>query len=220
MTKSCWSVYEHISPSGKIYVGITSKKCSSRWGNSGKRYLTRQSNGDYSHRYFAPAILKYGWDNFQHIIIATSLKEEEAKALEIKLITKYKNQKISYNITDGGDGRLGTTFTHKEESKKAISLHHRRFQSIVTRNKISNIQKGVKFPEWRKALLSKAHNFEKKKVEQYSKDGTLLHVYDSLMEAERATGTNSGNISSVCNGRAKTANGFIWKYKYETGNKN
>ena len=91
MTKSCWSVYEHISPSGKIYVGITSKKCSSRWGNSGKRYLTRQSNGDYSHRYFAPAILKYGWDNFQHIIIATSLKEEEAKALEIKLMEEMED---------------------------------------------------------------------------------------------------------------------------------
>ena len=57
-------------------------------------------------------------------------------------------------------------------------------------------------------------------MEQYSKDGTLLHVYDSLMEAERVTGIHSGNISNVCKGRAKTANGFIWKYKYETGNKN
>ena len=219
MAKSCsWSVYKHISPSGKIYVGITSKKCFSRWGTCGKRYLGKQKNGNYVHRYFAPAIVKYGWSNFQHIIIATSLREEEAKSMEIELILKYKSLGISYNITNGGDGRLGTTFTHRTESKQAISLHHRRFQSDITKKKISEIQKGVKFPKWRKTLLSKAHDFEKIRVEQYTKDGALLNVFDSLMEAERITGTPSGNISRVCKGKGKSANGFIWKYQYETNN--
>lgn len=46
--------------------------------------------------------------------------------MERDLIAFNKNKGISYNITDGGDGRLGTTFHHSEEAKNKISLHHRR----------------------------------------------------------------------------------------------
>ena len=55
-----YTLYEHISPSGKIYVGITCRKPEYRW-NYGKGYTTDQM-------YFKRAIDKYGWDNFQHII--------------------------------------------------------------------------------------------------------------------------------------------------------
>lgn len=214
-----WSVYSHISPSGKVYIGITSRKCSVRWGRCGNKYLSRQKNGNYTHPYFANAILKYGWDSFIHTIIVTNLSEQEAKNKEVELILQYKALNRSYNVTDGGDGRLGTSFKHSEDSKRAISLHHRRFQTETTKNKISKIQKGIKFPEWRKSLLSDAHSFEKIKVSQYKLDGTLVAIFDSLMEAERLTGTPSGNISRVCKGGRKSANGFIWKYHYETNNK-
>ena len=33
----CWTVYRHISPSGKIYIGITSRDPKRRW-NCGKSY--------------------------------------------------------------------------------------------------------------------------------------------------------------------------------------
>lgn len=49
-------------------------------------------------------------------------------------------------------------------------------------------------------------------VEQYSLDGKLLSVYRSTREAHRITGVNNCKISSNCNGKLKTAGGYIWKY--------
>lgn len=50
-----------------------------------------------------------------------------------------------------------------------------------------------------------------KLVAQY-KDGALVATYNSTSEAFKKTGIRSGNISKVCNGRAKSAGGFTWKY--------
>lgn len=46
-----WSVYIHITPSNKYYVGITSKEPCERW---------RNGFGYYSQKYFYNAIQKYG----------------------------------------------------------------------------------------------------------------------------------------------------------------
>lgn len=134
---------------------------------------------------------------------------------------KVKEQGKSYNITDGGDGRLGVSFTHSEESKLLISKHHRRIQTDDTRKKISELQIGKKFPKWRKYLLSNSHNKEKHKVEQFSLNNVSIAIYNSLMDAERATGVRNGNISSCVKGRCKTAGGYIWKlYKEKKKDEN
>ena len=197
-----WIVYEHISPSGKIYVGITNQPVKRRWKN-GLGYVNSS--------YFFGAIIKYGWVNFKHIVIATGLGEVTAKNMEKDLIAFNKAKGISYNITDGGDGRLGCHFNHSEKSKQLIRLHHRRYQTQETKVKISQKQLGVKFPDWRKELLSKAHNKEKIKVAQYSLEGKLLNVFDSIMQAEKVTSVNNGNISLVIRGKNKTAGGYMWK---------
>lgn len=93
-----WIVYEHISPSGKIYVGITSQRVKVRWQN-GRGYIHC--------KVFYRSILKYGWENFQHNIIASNLGEQTAKNIEKDLIKFYKDGNISYNITDGGDATVG-----------------------------------------------------------------------------------------------------------------
>lgn len=48
-----WALYRHISPSGRIYIGITSKEVNRRW-----RYGTGYSNCIL----FQNAIDKYGWN--------------------------------------------------------------------------------------------------------------------------------------------------------------
>lgn len=93
-------VYRHTSPSGKVYIGITSQKASKRWQN-GKGYTKNNQP------YFNAAIKKYGWDNFKHEIILEHISELEAKYTERYLIKWYKLHNISYNITDGGEGMLG-----------------------------------------------------------------------------------------------------------------
>lgn len=96
-----WAVYIHISPSNKYYVGITSMKpIKKRWAN-GKGYS--------KNKYFSRAIEKYGWSNFKHIIYAENLTQEEAKKIEISLITQYNStqNQFGYNITSGGEGAAG-----------------------------------------------------------------------------------------------------------------
>lgn len=77
---SKWSVYIHTTPSGKKYVGITSRKLNKRWRN-GHGYNTQM---------FGRAIEKYGWENIKHEVIASDLTHDKAVELEKFLIAKYK----------------------------------------------------------------------------------------------------------------------------------
>ena len=53
---------------------------------------------------------------------------------------------------------------------------------------------------------------QSKPVGQYTRDGDLVKVWPSVIEAQRQTGFNKGNISQAANGKIKQAYGFIWKY--------
>jgi hypothetical protein len=86
-------VYRHVFPNGKSYIGI-SKDAEKRWRN-GKGYETQQK--------MQRAIVKYGWDNVQHIILADRLTKELAMQLEQHYIAEYDSIKNGYNATIGGD---------------------------------------------------------------------------------------------------------------------
>lgn len=83
-------VYKHTSPSNKVYIGITKLNLIKRWQGL---------------PYFFRAILKYGWNNFQHEILYSELSEKEAKQIEICLIAYYNStdHNYEYNKTKGGD---------------------------------------------------------------------------------------------------------------------
>ena len=104
-----YTVYKHVSPSGKQYIGITKQDVEKRW-----------SNGEgYKHcSYFYNAIQKYGWDNFEHIILYTNLSREKACEIEKSLIEELDllNPEKGYNLKTGGRYGILT-----EESKKKIS---------------------------------------------------------------------------------------------------
>lgn len=127
-----FTVYCHISPSGKRYVGITGKRTLSRWRKDGSGY--------FSSPHISRAIKKYGWDNFQHIIIAENLSKEWACKIEIDLIRDWKLQdpKFGYNISYGGE-----VHQHLDETKKKISITKTgRKDSEETRRKKSMSGKG------------------------------------------------------------------------------
>ena len=65
-----WTVYKHVSPSGKVYVGISSN-IDRRWAAHGFYYCRKET-------IFSRALAKYGWDNFEHIIVKNGLTKEEA----------------------------------------------------------------------------------------------------------------------------------------------
>ena len=52
-----------------------------------------------------------------------------------------------------------------------------------------------------------------KAVIQMDMDGNTISEYPSVIEAQRATGTNRYQIRMCCNGKYKTAGGYRWKFK-------
>ena len=49
-------------------------------------------------------------------------------------------------------------------------------------------------------------------VYQYSKDGELISVWESISECKR-NGYNQGHVASCCNGERKSHKGYIWSHK-------
>lgn len=112
--KGNYTVYIHISPSCKYYVGITRQRVSKRW---------RNGNGYKKNKHFYNAIKKYGWDNFEHEIIADNLTMEEACKFEITLIKELNSNHNSYgyNNSNGGDGVVGYVVSDEIKSKISMS---------------------------------------------------------------------------------------------------
>lgn len=138
-----YCVYIHTSPNGKRYVGQTGVEPEKRWRSNGKGYLAKK-DGKYLQPMFAHAILKYGWDNFKHEIIASDLTKEEADELEKSLIENLNtmNSEYGYNLREGGShGGLS------EEAKKKISEAQKgKIMSEESRKKLSEALKGEKSP--------------------------------------------------------------------------
>lgn len=49
-------------------------------------------------------------------------------------------------------------------------------------------------------------------VSQYSLSGVFIKKFDSISIGARETNQSTSNISSCCNGKRKSAGGYIWKY--------
>ena len=207
---SSWLVYKHISPSNKVYVGIT------HYENPNKRW--RYGNGYDNCILFKRAIRKYGWKNFKHIIVSNNLSEKEAKSLEQKLIKYYKQANISYNITDGGDGHLGCTHTPSEETKKLWSAQRKgRKLSPEWKRKISKSLKGRRIDKSVSLLGAKrAKETLSKPVIQMTLDGNFIKEHSSLHEAAKSLNIKYvSDIVRCCQGKRKSRAGYRWKYKEE-----
>ena len=79
----CYSVYAHIAPDGKRYIGY-SKAVGRRW-KSGEGYRKNKR--------FYEDIQRIGWDNFEHVILKDELSLGEARELERRKILEYESWK-------------------------------------------------------------------------------------------------------------------------------
>ena len=120
----------------------------------------------------------------------------------------------------------GKTNIYSEETLKKISesckgrtpWNKGKYLSEETRKKLSESHKcliGEKNPFYGKHHSEEARkkNSEahKKKVNKYNLDGSYIKTYNSVSEAIK-NNTKCSALGKVCNGKAKQAGGFIWKY--------
>ena len=106
-SSNSYSVYYHRNKlNGKVYVG-KAKNIQKRWGRNGNGYTRNHDT------VFSNAVRKYGWDNFDHVIIRSGLSCEEASLIESYYIDLWKTNvckhgnSFGYNMTDGGEGSAG-----------------------------------------------------------------------------------------------------------------
>lgn len=226
-----YCVYVHTSPSGKMYVGQTGQKPEKRWRDDGAGYLHKNKSGEYKQPAFARAIIKYGWDNIGHEVVASNLTKEEADNFEKLLIEKLntRDQKYGYNLKEGGSCGSLSEETRKKMSKSQTGKK----LSEETRKKISESSMGKRLSEETKEKIRKAgigkqcsedfkkrmsrlksgeNNHNAKRVVQYDLNGKLIRIWDYIRQVEKEIGIIHGNISKCCKGEYKTAGGFIWRY--------
>ncbi len=218
-----YTVYIHISPSTKKYIGITSQKPISRWGKNGQ---------NYKNRYFKNAIQKYGWENFKHEILFEKLNQEEAKAIEIKLIEQYNttDRLYGYNISKGGDTGNGLSGInhplygiHKlGKNSPNYGKHH----SQISKDKISEAHKlmiGELNP-----FYGKHHSDETKEKIRNQNKGRFIGkenprakpvicletgiIYDTVKIAADENNLHSGNIVNSCEMKRNKTGNLHWQY--------
>lgn len=187
-----YTVYMHKNKkNGKVYIGITDMEPEKRWAN-GKAY------GHCSR--FNNAIKKYGWKNFDHLIIKRNVSKQEAIDTERALIKEFNSQNpdYGYNLTSGGEH-----YEHNEETKGLMSLRRKQMKGKFTVEARKAISDGLK-----------GNKNNRRAVCQYdAHTGKLVNKYETLTLAAKAVGVGPANISLACSGRAKTSAGYIWKYE-------
>lgn len=198
MENEKYTVYMHKNKiNGKVYIGITKQKPQYRW-NDGNGYKTQL---------FYKAILKYGWDNFEHYILFEHLTKQEAEYKEIQLIKKYNSHcsKYGYNVLDDINKHRTERNLRKKRKKREVKETTKeklrkanlgKHLSLETKNKLSKLRKGKSNLKNMKKIICIETNI----------------IYNGLIIASQKTNINFKNIQSVCSGRSKTAGGYHWQY--------
>lgn len=79
-------VYQHVTPDGMYYFGVTKQKLYLRWRPSA-----------YKKTHLQPHIEKFGWKNIKHQVLLRELTYEEAKKTENMLIVTAREDGVCIN---------------------------------------------------------------------------------------------------------------------------
>ena len=176
-----YCVYVHINKvNGKKYVGQTCVKPTKRW-NSGKGYK--------DNLYFWNSIQKYGWDNFEHEVIASNLTKAEADNFERLLINKLDsiNPEKGYNLQDGGSNGKPSELS-RENIRKAAQ---KRNQNEEWRRKQSESHIGLQAGE-NNGMYGKKHSEET--IQKLREVSTGKHPSEATLDKMRKSHLGEKNI--------------------------
>lgn len=184
-------IYCHVNKiNHKIYFGITCREPYKRWGSGGCNYKGSP--------HFYCAIQKYGWDNFEHIVLKQFFNQKDCEIAERFLIQSFKtyDPQFGYNIEMGGN----YNGKHSKDTCEKISRSKiGKPRSEETKQKVSQGLMGK---------MSGSKNVRSKAVICL----TTGEIYESMCIASKATGIGQSDISRCCNGKIKQSKGTKWQY--------
>ena len=222
-------VYAHLcTVNGKIYIGQTCQPFKKRCGSNGKNYK-------HSIMFFS-AIKKYGWNNFQHIVLVDGLSKEMADIVEKELIKKYntRDREHGYNLGLGGslnieakpiyqydlDGKFLHEYKNIYEMKNVFGhTYHGVYSCLtgITRSWHGYMWSYQKYDKISSYITKKGYtkyNYNKS-IYQYDLDGNYINSYETISDAADSINSKHVNLISACaRGELKAACGFQWSYTY------
>lgn len=117
-----------------------------------------------------------------------------------------------------------TGYAHTEESKKKISDKAKeRYQDLANHpmyGKHHTEESKQKISESRKGKCKGSENGKSKAILCYTKSGEFVRKFDCQSDALEWLGKDrrdNAMLSRCCNGKAKTAYGYVWKFKEQEG---
>lgn len=175
---------------GRVYIGMTSQRIASRCRKDGYRGCPSMKE----------AIDKYGWDSFERSVLLSGLSRKEAEEKERFYIDQYDstNPSKGFNIALAGN----------------IKGRH----STITRQKMSDVQKGREFSEdhLNKLRKPKKGGSLRRKIRQYLPDGTFVREHQTIYDAIESVKGREECISRCCNGKQQLHRGYRWSYSEVT----
>lgn len=103
----------------KYYIGKTEQNFQRRYWH----HVWKLQDGTHDNIHLQSAWNKYGSDSFTFSIVHSLSVGEDVNALEMMYIREAKETCMSYNMSDGGDGRPGVPMS--ESTKKIVGLKNR-----------------------------------------------------------------------------------------------
>ena len=180
---------------GHIYIGKTGMNFGDRW-DSHKSLLR---NDKHFNQYLQHAWNKYGEENFEFLVVEDCNISELDKR-EQYYIKSYKDQNMSYNLADGGEGGSFLGKHLSEETKRKIGSKNRinmtgKKPSKETKQKMSESQ-NKRYSQWTeedrqawgKMSAEKASGYkwdDKSRLKMLGNKNGATHTDDEIKEIRR-----------------------------------
>ncbi|MBF2707204.1 GIY-YIG nuclease family protein [Flavobacterium soyangense] len=199
---------------GKAYIGVTTRTMEERKAD----HIKKATKGTGS--YFQSAIATFGPAAFQFEQIDTATSSNELAEKEKKYILQYDSKENGYNSDSGGgfnkvvyqfdlEGNLIASFDGLKEIQLTLGHDKRRVSNACL---TATVWKASYWSYSQNNTFNPDTDSRKKKVFQYSLNGEILALYNSVAEASLETGISKTSISRCCRGERKSSSGFLWKY--------
>ncbi len=178
-----------------------------------QRHFTKQ--GYYNRVY--PAVLKYGKDAFEIIILATANSLEELNELERYYVRTFDSVcPNGYNLREGGQQKGGL----HEETKRKISekLRGHTYLKGITKTRehreaMSKARKGFSSPARREARKRSAALLKKPVLATNVTTGET-RIFSSIEKAAKTLKVQGCNISRVCRGIQNRSQAGGYRFSY------
>ena len=206
----------------KIYLV---KNC---YGDSNKVYIGKTINSrESNHKKTYGSCV-----NYSYIDEVNSLNRKDWEPLESYWVEQFRQwgfEIINKNKKGGGGPEFLSEDAKKKKSKAMLGKKH----SLETCLKISKSNKGKTITQKTKEKISqsntgkirsletkekisqtwKKNQYISKPILQYTLTGEFIKEWNSTQEASTFYNIQKGHICNALNGRSKSSNGFMWRYK-------